>query len=119
MRKTDLPCDCVRRSSKSEDGSSQKNSELGTRNQELGTSDLFKIGEVISTYNTTNPQFDSITQLSSKSDYSKIIRSNFLFGLEIMLYAPVNVFESCFHVYLFGASSFRLEFLAHQKDMQE
>ena len=53
-----------------------------------GTSDLFKIGEVISTYNTTNPQFDSITQLSSKSDYSKIIRSN--------LTAPTNQYPICY-----------------------
>ena len=52
------------------------------------TSVIFKLGEIISTYNTTNPQFDSITQLASKSDYSQIIRSK--------LTAPTNQHPICF-----------------------
>mgnify|MGYP003625553587 FL=1 len=36
---------------------------------------VYKLGEIISTYNTTNPQYDSITQLASNSDFNKIIRS--------------------------------------------
>ena len=40
-----------------------------------GTGTIFKLGEIISTYNTTNPQYDSITQLTSQSDFSKITRS--------------------------------------------
>ena len=45
-----------------------------------GTRPLYRIGEVISTYNTTNPQnngprYDSITEVSSKSDYNEITRS--------------------------------------------
>jgi hypothetical protein len=40
-----------------------------------GTGTIFKLGEIISTYNTTNPQHDSITQLVSQSDFSKITRS--------------------------------------------
>jgi len=40
-----------------------------------GTGTIFKIGEIISTYNTTNPQYDSITELASQSDFSKITRS--------------------------------------------
>jgi len=40
-----------------------------------GTGTIFKLGEIISTYNTTNPQYDSITELASQSDFSKITRS--------------------------------------------
>ena len=40
-----------------------------------GAGTIFKLGEIISTYNTTNPQYDSITQLASQSDFSKITRS--------------------------------------------
>ena len=40
-----------------------------------GAGTIFKLGEIISTYNTTNPQYDSITELASKSDFSKITRS--------------------------------------------
>jgi|TARA_R110000796_G_scaffold47389_1_gene114005 hypothetical protein len=39
------------------------------------TDAIYKLGEIISTYNTTNPTYNSITQLTSKSDYSKITRS--------------------------------------------
>tara|TARA_R100001082_G_C4355258_1_gene156552 strand:- start:377 stop:1369 length:993 start_codon:yes stop_codon:yes gene_type:complete len=38
------------------------------------TSTIYKIGEVITTY-SGQPQYDSITQLVSKKDYEKIIRS--------------------------------------------
>ena len=41
-----------------------------------GVGTIYKLGEIISTYNTTNPQYDSITQLASQSDFSKITRSN-------------------------------------------
>jgi len=47
-----------------------------------GTGTIYKLGEIISTYSTTNPQYDSITELASKSDYDKITRSN--------LTAPTN-----------------------------
>ena len=40
-----------------------------------GVGIIYKLGEIISTYNTTNPQYDSITQLVSQSDFSKITRS--------------------------------------------
>ena len=40
-----------------------------------GNGTIFKLGEIISTYNTTNPQYDSITELASQSDFSKITRS--------------------------------------------
>ena len=45
-----------------------------------GSRPLYNIGEVISTYNTTSPQsngprYDSITQVSSRSDYNEITRS--------------------------------------------
>ena len=36
---------------------------------------LYKLGEIISTYNTLNPTYNSITQLATKSDYSEITRS--------------------------------------------
>ena len=52
-----------------------------------GTGTIFKLGEIISTYNTTNPQYDSITQLTSQSDFSKITRSN--------LTAPTMQFPLC------------------------
>ena len=41
----------------------------------VGAGTIFKLGEIISTYNTTNPQYDSITELASQSDFSKITRS--------------------------------------------
>lgn len=53
-----------------------------------GAGDVYKIGEIISTYNTTNPQYNSITQLASKSDYDKITRSK--------LTAPTNQYPLCF-----------------------
>ena len=40
-----------------------------------GTGVIYKLGEIISTYNTLNPTYNSITQLTSKSDYSQITRS--------------------------------------------
>ena len=43
--------------------------------QQTITETVYKLGEIISTYNTTNPQYDSITQLASNSDFNKIIRS--------------------------------------------
>jgi len=49
------------------------NTTTQTRGNNVGT--IYKIGEIISTYNTTNPQYDSITQLTSFSDFSKITRS--------------------------------------------
>jgi len=53
-----------------------------------GTGTIYRLGEIISTYNTTNPQYDSITQLTSKSDYDKIIRSK--------LTAPTNQYPLCY-----------------------
>tara|TARA_R100001244_G_scaffold60405_1_gene50874 strand:+ start:212 stop:982 length:771 start_codon:yes stop_codon:yes gene_type:complete len=49
---------------------------------------LYKIGEIISTYNTTNPQYDSITQLVSRSDYNKITQSK--------LTSPTNQYPLCY-----------------------
>ena len=40
-----------------------------------GVGTIYKLGEIVSTYNTTNPTYKSITQLASKSDYSQITRS--------------------------------------------
>jgi hypothetical protein len=40
-----------------------------------GVGTIYKLGEIVSTYNTTNPTYNSITQLTSKSDYSQITRS--------------------------------------------
>ena len=40
-----------------------------------GVGTIYKLGEIVSTYNTTNPIYNSITQLTSKSDYSQITRS--------------------------------------------
>ena len=53
-----------------------------------GAGSIQKLGEIISTYNTTNPQFDSITQLASKSDFTKITRSN--------LTSPTNKYPICY-----------------------
>ena len=39
-----------------------------------GVGEIYKLGEIISTY-TGNPTYDSITQLTSKSDFSTITRS--------------------------------------------
>ena len=41
-----------------------------------GGDTIYKLGEIISTYNAVNPTYNSITQLTSKSDYSQITRSN-------------------------------------------
>tara|TARA_R100000935_G_scaffold11198_1_gene22547 strand:+ start:269 stop:1042 length:774 start_codon:yes stop_codon:yes gene_type:complete len=40
-----------------------------------GAGTVYKLGEIISTYNTSNPTYNSITQLTSRSDYSEITRS--------------------------------------------
>ena len=40
-----------------------------------GGGTIYKLGEIISTYNTLNPTYNSITQLATKSDYSEITRS--------------------------------------------
>jgi hypothetical protein len=53
-----------------------------------GTGTIFKLGDIISTYNTTNPAYESITQLASKSDYNKIIKSK--------LTAPTVQYPICF-----------------------
>ena len=42
----------------------------------LGAGTIYKLGEIISTYNAVNPTYNSITQLTSKSDYSQITRSD-------------------------------------------
>lgn len=36
---------------------------------------IFKLGEIMSHYTTTNPNYESITQLTSRSDYTKITKS--------------------------------------------
>ena len=53
-----------------------------------GAGNIFKLGDVISTYNTTNPRYDSITQLVSRSDYNKITKSK--------LTAPTVQYPLCF-----------------------
>ena len=52
-----------------------------------GNGTIFKLGEIISTYNTANPQYDSITQLVSQSDFTKITKSK--------LTAPTMQFPLC------------------------
>ena len=52
-----------------------------------GAGTIYKLGEIISTY-TGQPQYDSITQLTSKSDYEKITRSK--------LTAPTKQYPICF-----------------------
>tara|TARA_R110000744_G_C19262785_1_gene551565 strand:+ start:197 stop:946 length:750 start_codon:yes stop_codon:yes gene_type:complete len=54
----------------------------------LGTGTIYKIGEIISTYSTTNPQYDSITQLASKIDYTTITQSR--------LTTPTNQYPLCY-----------------------
>ena len=49
---------------------------------------IYKLGQIISTYNTTNPQYDSITQLTSKKDYELITRSK--------LTSPTNQYPICY-----------------------
>ena len=52
------------------------NNTAGILGWQLATDEtIYKLGEIISTYNTTNPQYDSITQLASNSDFNKITRS--------------------------------------------
>jgi hypothetical protein len=43
--------------------------------QYAGAGTLYNIGEIISTYSTTNPQYDSITQLVGKKEYTTITQS--------------------------------------------
>ena len=52
-----------------------------------GAGTIYKLGEIISTY-TGQPQFDSITQLTSKSDFEKVTRSK--------LTAPTKQYPLCF-----------------------
>ena len=40
-----------------------------------GSGSLYNIGEIISVYSTTNPRYDSITELVSKKDYTTINQS--------------------------------------------
>jgi len=54
---------------------------------------IYKLGEIISTYKG-QPQFDSITQLTSKKDYEKIIRSK--------LTKPTKKFPICTTTYALG-----------------
>tara|TARA_R110002012_G_scaffold5000_1_gene22815 strand:+ start:712 stop:1461 length:750 start_codon:yes stop_codon:yes gene_type:complete len=52
---------------------------------------IYKLGQIISTYNTTNvnnPRLDSITQLTSKKDFELISRSK--------LTAPTNQYPICY-----------------------
>ena len=53
-----------------------------------GGGTLYKIGEIISTYNTTNPQYDSITDLVSKGYYTITTQSK--------LTAPTNQYPLCY-----------------------
>jgi len=53
-----------------------------------GPGEVFKLGQIISTYSTTNPIYNSITELASKSDYSEITRSK--------LTTPTNRYPICF-----------------------
>ena len=53
-----------------------------------GLKKVFKLGEITSTYNTTNPIYNSITELASKSDYSQITRSK--------LTSPSNQYPICY-----------------------
>ena len=52
-----------------------------------GAGELYKIGEISTSYSDVNPTVSSIAQLSSKKDYSKIIRSK--------LTAPTNKHPLC------------------------
>jgi hypothetical protein len=52
-----------------------------------GAGELYKIGEISTSYSDVNPTISSIAQLSSKKDYSKIIRSK--------LTAPTNKHPLC------------------------
>mgnify|MGYP003665456692 CR=1 FL=1 len=53
-----------------------------------GTSPIFKLGEIMSTYSTTVPNTESVTQLASKKDYTKITRSK--------LTKPTNSYPICY-----------------------
>ena len=59
-------------------------------------SSVYKLGEVISTYNG-QPQYDSITQLTSKKDYEKIIRSK--------LTQPSKQFPICTTTHVVGSAT--------------
>jgi len=56
---------------------------------------VYKLGEIISTY-TGQPQYDSITQLASKKDYEKIIRSK--------LTQPTKQFPICTITHALGGT---------------
>ena len=53
-----------------------------------GVGEVYKLGEIISTYSTTNPVYNSITELASKSNYSQITRSK--------LTTPTNQYPICY-----------------------
>ena len=53
-----------------------------------GIGEVFKLGQITSTYNTTNPKYNSITELTSRSDYSEITRSK--------LTTPTNSYPICY-----------------------
>ena len=53
-----------------------------------GNKTLFKLGDIMSTYTTTTPNTESVTQLASKRDYTEITRSN--------LTKPTNSYPLCY-----------------------
>tara|TARA_R110000803_G_C11932637_1_gene315626 strand:- start:326 stop:1084 length:759 start_codon:yes stop_codon:yes gene_type:complete len=53
-----------------------------------GSTPIFKLGEIMSTYSTTVPNTESVTQLASKKDYTKITRSK--------LTKPTNSYPICY-----------------------
>jgi hypothetical protein len=53
-----------------------------------GSRTLFKLGEIMSTYTSTVPNTTSVTQLTSKKDYTKITRS--------LLTKPTNSYPICY-----------------------
>ena len=53
-----------------------------------GSLPIFKLGEIMSTYSTTVPNTESVTQLASKKDYTKITRSK--------LTKPTNSYPICY-----------------------
>jgi len=53
-----------------------------------GTRTIFKLGDIMSTYTTTVPNTESVTQLASKRDYTEIVRSN--------LTKPTNSYPLCY-----------------------
>jgi len=56
--------------------------------QYSGNRELFKLGDIMSTYTSTAPNVESVTQLTSKKDYAKITRSK--------LTKPSNSYPICY-----------------------